>query len=280
VEDPTRILRAIRFEQRFNFRIDGQTQRLVKNAVQLKLFHKLSGARLTHELQLMLEEENVLECLNRLQDLKLLEAIHPLLTLDADRLRVLSEVHKVHTWYKLLYLEPAASTWRLYLLGLTMGLERDQLEHVCLRLRFSDRELREFLALRDQLGEALARLMTWQDGLSALSEIYFTLAPLPVEGVLFLMARSRREAIRKNISLYLTRMRAQQLFIDGDDLKALGLQSGPVFARILRQVRAAAVDGEAFSREKQLELAKTLMQTLRDEGWENSPPQRNGRGHR
>lgn len=280
VEDPTRILRAIRFEQRFNFRIDGQTHRLIKNAVHLKLFHKLSGARLTHELQLMLEEENVLECLNRVQDLKLLEAIHPLLGLDAERQRVLSEVHKVHTWYKLLYLEPSANTWRLYLLGLTMGLERDQLEQVCLRLRFSDRELRDCLTLRDHLGEALARLMTWQEGQSALSEIYFTLAPLPVEGVLFLMARSRREAIRKNISLFLTRMRSQQLFVDGDDLKSLGLQSGPAFAIILRQLRAAAVDGEAGSREKQLELAKQQIQKLRDEGWTDAPPQHRRRGHR
>ena len=280
VEDPTRILRAIRFEQRFNFRIDGQTLRLIKNAVQLKLFHKLSGARLTHELQLMLEEENVLECLNRVQDLKLLDAIHPLLNLDADRVRILSELHKVHTWYKLLYLEPAANTWRLYLLGLTMGLEREQLDLVCQRLRFSDRERQDFLTLRDHLGESLAKLMTWQDGQSALSEIYFLLVQLPVEGVLFLMARSRREAIRKNISLYLTRMLTQQLFIDGDDLKALGLQSGPIFAQILRRVRAAAVDGEAVSREKQLELAKSLMQQLRDDSWAAPPPPRGRRGHR
>jgi tRNA nucleotidyltransferase (CCA-adding enzyme) len=274
VEDPTRILRAIRFEQRFNFRIDGQTHRLIKNAVQLKLFHKLSGARLTHELQLIVNEDNVLECLNRMHELKLMAAIHPLLALDAERMRVLSEVHKVHTWYKLLYLEPKANAWRLFMLGLTMGLERDQLDLVCQRLRFSVRELREFLSLRDQLGDALARLMVWQDGQSALSEIYFTLAPLPVEAVLFLMARSRREAIRKNISLYLTRMRTQELFIDDGDLKSLGLQSGPAFAHILRKVRAALVDGEAASREKQLELAKSLMQTLRPKDLDDFPPHR------
>lgn len=280
VEDPTRILRAVRFEQRFNFRIDGQTSRLIKNAVQLKLFHKLSGSRLTHELQLIMDEDNVLECLNRLHELKLMAAIHPLLALDADRMRVLSEVHKVHTWYKLLYLEPKANSWRLFMLGLTMGLERDQLELVCQRLRFSERELREFLTLRDQLGEALARLMVWQEGQSALSEIYFILAPLPVEGVLFLMARSRREVIRKSISLYLTRMRTQELLIDGGDLKALGLQSGPVFAHILRHVRAALVDGEATSREKQLDLAKNLIQALGDEGVGDFLPHHTRRGRR
>jgi len=273
VEDPTRILRAIRFEQRFNFRIDAQTHRLIKNAVQLKLFHKLSGARLTHELQLIMNEDNVLECLNRLHELKLMAAIHPLLALDVERMRVLSEVHKVHTWYKLLYLEPKANPWRLFMLGLTMGLERDQLELVCQRLRFSERELREFLGVRDQLGEALAKLMVWQEGHSALSEIYFILQPLPVEAVLFLMARSRREAIRKNISLFLTRLRTQELLIDGSDLKTLGLQSGPIFAQILSKVRSAMVDGEASTRERQLELAKSIIVALRDEGFEDHTPQ-------
>jgi len=280
VEDPTRILRAIRFEQRFNFRIDAQTHRLIKNAVQLKLFHKLSGARLTHELQLIMNEDNVLECLNRLHELKLMAAIHPLLALDVERMRVLSEVHKVHTWYKLLYLEPKANPWRLFMLGLTMGLERDQLELVCQRLRFSERELRDFLGVRDQLGEALAKLMVWQEGHSALSEIYFTLQPLPVEAVLFLMARSRREAIRKNISLFLTRLRTQELFIDGSDLKTLGLQSGPIFAQILNKVRSAMVDGEASTRERQLELAKSIIVALRDEGFEDHAPQYERRGRR
>jgi tRNA nucleotidyltransferase (CCA-adding enzyme) len=280
VEDPTRILRAIRFEQRFNFRIDGQTHRLIKNAVQLKLFHKLSGTRLTHELQLIMNEDNVLECLNRLHELKLMSAIHPLLALDTEHMRVLGEVHKVHTWYKLLYLEPKANAWKLFMLGLTMGLERGQLELVCQRLRYSERELREFLSLRDQLGEALARLMVWQDSQSPLSEIYFTLAPLPVEAVLFLMARSRREAIRKNISLFLTRLRTQELFIDGDDLKSLGLQSGPAFAHILKNVRAALVDGAAVTREKQMELAKSLIEELGDKGLTTFPPHRGRHGRK
>jgi len=268
VEDPTRILRAVRFEQRFSFRIDGQTLKLIKNAVQLNLFAKLTGIRLAHELQIILGEENVLENLNRLQDLKLLAAIHPQLNQDAERLRVLMELHKVHTWYTLLYLEPPASTWKLYMLGLTMGADHDQLEDICRRLSFTERELRDFLALRDHIGEALAKLMTWQDGQSSLSDIYFVLDQLPLEGVLFLMARSRREVMRKNISQYLTRMRSQEMLIDGSDLKLIGLRDGPSFAKVLRKVRAAAVDGAATTREKQLELAKTLVETLRNQGTE------------
>jgi tRNA nucleotidyltransferase (CCA-adding enzyme) len=266
VEDPTRILRAVRFEQRFSFRIGGQTMKLIKNAVQLNLFAKLSGRRLAHELQLILNEDNVLESLNRLQELKLLFAIHPQLNQDSERLRILMELHKVHNWYALLYLEPAVNTWWLYMLGLTMGAERDQLEDICRRLAFLERDLRDFLALRDHLGEALAKLMTWQDGNSSLSDLYLVLDQLPLEGVLFLMARSRRDVMRKNISQYLTRLRSQEMLIDGADLKGLGLRDGPGFAKVLRKVRAASVDGAATTREKQLELAKTLVEKLRTEG--------------
>ncbi len=266
VEDPTRILRAVRFEQRFNFRIDGQTHRLIKNAVQLNLFTKLSGIRLSHELQLILGEENVLQNINRLQELKLLAAIHPQLNLDPERMRVLMELHKVFNWYALLYLEPKASPWRLYMLGLTMGADHDQLDDICRRLAFSDRERRDFLALRDRIAETLATLMTWQDGQFSLSDIYFALDQLPLEGVLFLMARSRREVMRKNISQYLTRLRSQELLIDGSDLKTMGLRDGPSFAKVLHTVRAAAVDGVATTREKQLELANTLVEKLGNQG--------------
>ena len=75
VEDPTRILRAVRFEQRFDFQIGGQTARLIKNALQLNLFNRLSGSRIFHELQLILEEEHPTECLKRLQEIKILQAI-------------------------------------------------------------------------------------------------------------------------------------------------------------------------------------------------------------
>lgn len=263
VEDPTRILRAIRFEQRFSFRIGTQTLRLIKNALQLDLFAKVSGVRLAHELKHIVDEDNVLASLERMQELKLLSAIHPVLALDDEKTRVLMELHKVHNWYALLYLEPKAQPFRLYLLGLTVGSDRDQFTQVCERLRFPERDKADLLSLRDRIAEALALLMKWREGISPLSELYFALDPISVEGVLFLMARSRREGLRRCISQYLNRPRADELKIGGGDLKQLGLTHGPRFAKILKAVRAAAIDGEAVSRERQLELAKRLIDGVR-----------------
>lgn len=85
--------------------------------------------------------------------------------------------------------------------------------------------------------------------------------------------------MRKNISQYLTRLRSQELLVDGSDLKNMGLKNGPGFAAILRQVRAAAIDGTALTREKQLELAKTLLEKLRKGFDVFAPRHGNGRGN-
>ncbi|ADU62563.1 Polynucleotide adenylyltransferase region [Pseudodesulfovibrio aespoeensis Aspo-2] len=262
VEDPTRILRAIRFERRFEFQIGGQTLRLIKNALSLDLFSKLSGTRIMHELQLIMAEENPLACLNRMQELGIMEAIHPLLKLSADRVQVLMELGKVNNWYKLLYLEPRVVPWKLYLLGLTMGIKRDQIGQVTSRLRFTTKEEREFLQLRDMIGDALMRLMSWREDKSRLSRLSAILRPIPLEGVLFLMARSRKEHIRRGISQYLTRLRDVTIDVSGTDLQEMGLAPGPAYSAILVRVLEAKIDGRAQTREDQLRLAKRLGRAL------------------
>jgi tRNA nucleotidyltransferase (CCA-adding enzyme) len=258
VEDPTRILRAVRFEQRFGFRIASQTLRLVKNALQLGLFARLSGNRVFHELQHILNEDEPLACLSRMQELGLLEAVHPQLALDPLKTHLMQEIAKVHNWHKLLYLEPAAQPWKLYLLGLTQGMDADQARNICRRLGLSPRDEREFLSLREAIGATLGRLMTWKEDSSPLSELCFALEALPVEGVLFLMARSRREEMRKHISQYLANPGLRTVEISGQDLKRLRIPEGPIYARILKAVRRARIDGQAPGRKEQLLLVRRL----------------------
>jgi tRNA nucleotidyltransferase (CCA-adding enzyme) len=262
VEDPTRILRAIRFERRFDFQIGGQTMRLIKNALSLKLFSKLSGTRVMHELQLIMNEEDPLACLLRMQELGIMEAIHPLLSLDKERVQVLTELVKVHNWYKLLYLDPAVVPWKLYILGMTAGIKRDEINKVTKRLHFTQREEREFFQLRDMIGEALMKLMGWKEGRSRLSRLYKILHPIPVEGILFLMARSRKEYIRRNISQYLARLQYVEIEVNGKDLKNIGIEPGPIYTIILDRLMTAKIDGRAETRHEQLNLAKKLNKEL------------------
>lgn len=81
VEDPTRLFRAVRFACRYNFHFCPMTKRLAASAIRSGLPHRLSGPRLFHELQKMLEEEGSLPaaCLAMSQEMGLLDALHPAL---------------------------------------------------------------------------------------------------------------------------------------------------------------------------------------------------------
>ena len=118
VEDPTRVFRAIRFEQRFGFRISKLTINLIHNAVKNNFFDRLSGVRLFHELELILHEENPIPAIARLAELDLLKAIHPRLWFDEGTRNMLERVQAVLSWMDLSYLEEKYERWLVYFLGL------------------------------------------------------------------------------------------------------------------------------------------------------------------
>ena len=258
VEDPTRIVRAIRFSERFGFRIGGQTDRLIKNAVRHSFFHKLSGSRVMHELRIIFEEKTPLSCLRRMQEYKLLAAVHPLLALTPSKETVLLEVENVVNWYRLLYIEPQPQVWLLYFLALCTGLDPEQFSIIARRLNFSKRVAGDIAALRQQIRDTAQGIFNWEYHKGSLSELYFLLEPLPLEGALYLMARNPREPLQKYVSMHLTTLRHKRVEVTGNDLKKLGVEAGPRYADILHRVLGAAIDGQAVCRAEQLELARRL----------------------
>ncbi len=105
VEDPTRVFRAIRFEQRFGFTIGKLTSSLIENAISMDFFKRLSGRRVFTEIRLILEEENPIRAIIRLNDFGLLRVIHPAISLDKDLLQMFNSTRKVLSWNDLLFLE-------------------------------------------------------------------------------------------------------------------------------------------------------------------------------
>jgi tRNA nucleotidyltransferase (CCA-adding enzyme) len=259
VEDPTRILRAVRFEQRFHFRIERQTERLIKNAVQLDMFQKLSGHRLFHELHLIMEEKEVVACFRRLDGFHLLQILHPLLKMPGHLETILAEIERVLNWYRLLYLDPPAQSWKVYFLGLGTGLDAAQFQILMRRLDFTAKDQNHFHGLRETLGDTVQKLHQWQGRKGPLSELFFILHSLPLESVLYLMARSHKEEMRRQISLFLTQLQTQKVSVSGKDLKAMGLRPGPCYSHILRTIQAAMIDGRAPDANSQLLLARKLV---------------------
>ncbi|WP_291498608.1 CBS domain-containing protein [Desulfocurvus sp.] len=271
VEDPTRILRAVRFAMRYDMRIGGQTDRLIKNAVQLGLIQKLSGARLFNEMQLLLEEKNAVGCLRLLRQYKVLRAMHPLLTLSPAQEELAEEIAKVLEWHRMLYQDQSPRRWLLFFMALANGAEEADARALAARFHMSQRLEDEFIALRATVNETIYAFKMWRHRQGPPSELYFLLDKVPLEGVLYFMARYKQEDVRKALSQYLTQMRTQALDISGRDLRDLGLPSGPAYGRILDAVRAAMIDGRANCREDQLALARALVTDPGFRGIEAAP---------
>jgi tRNA nucleotidyltransferase (CCA-adding enzyme) len=260
VEDPTRIIRAIRFEQRFQFKIGKQTEKLIKNAVELDTFHRLSGSRIFQELRLIFNEEAPSACLRRMNEFGLLKILNPHLQLTPTLNRMLEEIDKVLNWYRLLYLDEKPRPWLVFFAGLFNSMNDRQLGITITRLNLSKSQAESLYSLRQQVHDAVHQIYFWHKNKGKLSELYFILEPLSLEALLYLMSRSQQEEIRKYISMYITSLRDMELHVSGRDVVGAGISPGPEVGRILRELTAAQIDGECPDRESQLDWIKNRVQ--------------------
>jgi tRNA nucleotidyltransferase (CCA-adding enzyme) len=251
VEDPTRVFRAVRFEQRFGFRIGKLTEGLIKNAVKIDVFQRLTGRRLFHELSQMLEEERITDCLHRLKDFKLLGLLNPKLKLELKDVALLAQTMESLAWFNLSFLDHPLRRWLVMFLGLTDPLNHEEVEALATRLSLAPKlraEIREMRAL------ALAALHRLRFGPTPPSAIYSLLRPLKIEYQLYVMAKAGLPGAKRAVSHYLTILRKVRSSLDGEDLKSLGYAPGPLFQIILDRLKAARLDGEVASRERELAL--------------------------
>ncbi len=257
VEDPTRVFRAVRFEQRFGFRIGKHTLRLIKNAVSLDIFSRLSGKRLLTELRLILEEQDPRPVIRRMAQLDLLRAVHPAIRYTTRLRKVLNRTYDVLTWYELLYRTERPEKWMVYLMALLSQLKKGQLKEALDRLGLSGRR---YVIFTEGVFSGLAALdyLTKKISLRP-SQVFLSLRELKLEVLLHLMARTDSEQARHRISRFITEFRRVRPILSGKDLKALGLEPGPVFRQILERLRLERLDGMIKTRTDEISLARSYL---------------------
>jgi tRNA nucleotidyltransferase (CCA-adding enzyme) len=252
IEDPTRIFRALRFSERFGFRLGKQTKYLMQNAIRMGFPEQLDGRRLFAELRLILQEEQSITILERMQAFGVLRFIHPDLALD-NRLRtMLEKTREVSTWFRLLYLNVHWEEWALLFLALLSFLSEEAVKQVREHLRIQGSRI---LTRMDEKAEAekVLRQFAASRGEPKPSQIYRRLNPFSIEVLLYMMAKTGREATRKAISLYITRLRSTRCSVTGRDLKDLGYPPGPVYREILDKSLDARLNGDVSDRQSEIE---------------------------
>lgn len=256
VEDPTRILRAVRFSSRFGFTIAKHTVTLMKGALRMRIFDKVEGKRILNELIHILHEKNPVSSLNSMATLGILQAVHPCLTFGAKNREMFESAAGVLSWWKYLFVKEKVEAWLVYFIAITDSLSNDDFQKVMERLSFPPSKRERLFHERIELRKCMA---LFAGGLiKKPSEIADALRRFSLESLLFSMAKTTREETRMAISEYVSALRHVRPLITGKDVIAMGYEPGPTFGLIFKKLRDAKLNGNV----KTADDERTMIQNL------------------
>lgn len=250
IDDPTRIFRAIRYENRYGFRMDGHTATLARACIEMGLVGELSSARLRDELELLLDEERVATAVRRLRELAVTPAIHPHLADDEETVDLVELVDELRARHA-----PSAPAWRLRLAVLARRLPPEELYEWFERLRLRRRDadaVADAVAVSPRLVELLATV-------GEAAEARRLIEPHDPDGAVLALALAGDGAAASWIERYFGELRSVRLEISGGDIAALGLGESPRVGAVLEEILRRKVNGELAGRGAELEAARALI---------------------
>ncbi len=255
VDDPTRILRAARLESRLGFHLDPRSEELIEDA--LPLLKRVSGDRVRHELELIFREDEPEQALCRLEELGALNQMHPDLCCDRwlrQKYQFLRERLDPRMWE----LESEDMCF-VHLALLAYRLDRQAKRVLAKRLKLRREDMDDLL-----LVEGWRRNESELAKASRTSEVYDLVQPYPARVLAVVWAATDNTLVQERLFRYQTEWRRVEPEITGDDLKAMGLEPGPLFGDLLRTLRDARLNGAVTTRDEEKALVE---QELEARGW-------------
>ena len=254
VEDPTRIFRAIKFSNRFGFKIGKVTSNLIKNAIRIDCFKNLSGLRVLSELKQIFEEENPIPAIRTMEVYGLEKVLHKDLTIIPNTYQLFESVNKILSWHDLLFVDEQYPRWSVYFMALLNRCSFNVCEQICKRLKVPPKERN---ILFDMRYKAEKQLFVLENSSSSFSrqDLYWALINFNTEYILYMMALCKNQDIKKAISNFYTHQRNIKPYIKGRDLLKIGIPSGPVFSTIINQILNAKLDGLLKTKKQEIQFA-------------------------
>jgi tRNA nucleotidyltransferase (CCA-adding enzyme) len=260
IDDPTRLIRAVRFKERYGFSIEPRTLGRFKEAVRLCMLEKVEPQRIRDDIILLLKEDNPARCVLRLRRLSGFKFIDRRLNVSNDTVKLLHSVQRQVAWFIKAHPERRKpDKWLVYFMALTASLSTRSLKLIIRRLALKkgeEKRIMSYHACVSKVASALKRKSIPPSGLSAILE------PLSYEVILLLKARYSDRNLQDNIRKFFVYLNGMRIHIRGEDLHLLGLKPGPHYQRILKAVLAAKLDGKVGTREEELHMAKELFNKI------------------
>ncbi len=257
VDDPTRILRAIRFEQRYDFRIEKNTLKNLKSALKLQMLQKVQPQRLRDELILLLKEDCALKSIRRLDSLGAINFISPKLVLTKDAYKLLAAVSVQIKWFKLnCPRHRKLDTWLIYFMAVIDRLNLKDLKPMLKDFAFTGGQEKRIMIYK-KINKAFISVLERKD--TSPSRIFRLLDPLSYEVMLLIKAKFRNKCLNRHIAEFLSVHHLMRLHLTGHDLRALGLVPGPQYQRVFKFVFNAKLDGQVNTAEEELNLVREFI---------------------
>jgi len=254
-DDATRILRGVRYEQRFGFQFEARTAHLLERDT--PMLDTISGDRIRHELELILKEQRPELAIKRLGRLGILARFSPSLKGDGWIAEKFGKARRLRKPTQL----PS-----LYFCLLVYSLDVRNIEQFLVRLNMPARLSR---AMRDTIRLRTRPPLPDAPALKP-SQIYYLLTEYEPLAIQANAIASESPIVRRSLQLYLTKLRYVRTALDGEELKRLGISPGPEMGQVLQTLHKAKLDGEVRTKADEKKLAVSTSRKLEREGWENA----------
>jgi len=257
IDDPTRILRAIRFQQRYNFRIEPHSLRLLKAASSMKMLELVQPHRTRDELILLLKEDTplgVIRCVNKLLGFNFLS--RRLSLSRRDFLLIKSAASQISWFRRELHYRRQLDQWLIYLMAILDSLKSSRVKSICARYAFArgdTKRLIEFKLYASVFSKKLSQKHIQP------AQIFKVLEPLSYEILVMIKARYKNRFLRKHISDFFSVFNGTRLHLAGDDLKKLGSAPGPHYRKLLTRVLYAKLNGLISTKSEELAFLARLL---------------------
>jgi len=256
VEDPTRIFRAVRFEQRFSFKIDCQAEGLIKNAIDMEIISKLTGVRIRDELIAILEEDYPWRPLKRLYEYGALRRINIDTEINAKFENKIKKVLDGYLELEKFYGENIKK-WRIIFSILLSGFSQEQLIKWCSEMKVKNKDTVIIANAIFTLPDLKNKLASVKFNNSELFHLLKNTSP-ELQAILY----SAGSNIKKNIMHYVHDLKDIKLNIKGEKLIGMGFKHGPEIGRALDFLLDLSLDSKVKSAEEEIIAAQSMLKDI------------------
>ncbi len=180
--------------------------------------------------------------------------IHSRLEITPVTYQMLESANKTLAWHDLLYVDESYPRWAVYFMVLLNRCSFKVSEQICGRLMIPAGERQLLLETRYKAENRLSFIESNHP--VSRQKLYWALINFNTVFILYIMALTKNEAVRKDISNFYTDYRHVKPRIQGRDLIQIGVKPGPAFTKILNEVLNARLDGHLDTREKEMTFAE------------------------